>query len=177
MIEYKGKKYSAVHLAAKLGISDSTFRYRVDKYGEEMAIKISTMPPDELKEWQKQARRNSGYEVVKGKLKARARKIKYGGSTFTANELADIFKVKRGTFSSWVNRYGDEEAVKRGEMSQTERYQERIRAMREGMKKGRMSMDKPLPVSDPDYELKNRIKSYRKMGWTDEEILIKGSLT
>lgn len=152
--DYKGQEMTIKQLAQVLKVNHNTLRGRINRYGYDEAVRITEL---------------SGAEIE------RHRTNEYNGKMYTLTELCELFSVSRGTFTSWKNRYGYDRAIELGEMTEKERRQagnENKKAAL-GKIKTRGMANPDIPANDPDYELKNRIESYRKAGWSDDDILVK----
>ena len=95
-------------------------------------------------------------------LRSKNSDMEYKGVTYAPSELARLFGVKSSTFSAWKNRYGSEEAIKRGEMTPDERKEYGYKTRREGVTAKAERRELPMPEFDPYYELKNRAESWIK---------------
>jgi len=88
---------------------------------------------------------------------------KYKGQTYSRDELAEVLGIKKGTFKAWVWRYGRVNAIAIAELPESERKAEMQRLVSNRKTELKSKVDEfEIPMLDPDYELKNRIKHWVK---------------
>lgn len=97
--------------------------------------------------------------------------ITYKGDTKHLSHWADLYKISHTAFSYWFHDYGIEIAVKLACMSREERME--FKATLRGDEPKTMPELEPY---DPDLELKNRIKYWKKQGMSKEEMITKARM-
>lgn len=100
----------------------------------------------------------------------RKKLYEYKGNKYTADQLADMAAEKCGpqAMTNRIKKHGVDKAV---EFDGFEKLRTQAMKGKSG-KPNKIDLVEPEPF-DKDYELKQRIKSYKKRGWSDGEILIK----
>lgn len=166
MIEYKGKKYTASELARELNVTRQMLNRRIKDYGLDEAIRLCRLPKAEQERWRK--------ERTKNNQDRNKTVINYKGQDITLIELCARFNTKTSTFRNWVMRHGEHNAILLMEAKEKDR-PALFAQLNAALKAERLKDPQELP-NDPDYELKNRIISWRQQGWSDDEIRIKARM-
>lgn len=143
---YMGDNLTIKQLAEIKGVSRAYMQVLVNEYGVNDAMAYV----------RKKTRRKKLYE--------------YKGGKYSADQLADMAAEKCGpqAMSIRIKKHGVEKAV---EFDGFEKLRTQAMKGKTG-KNNKIDLVEPEPF-DKDYELKQRIKSYKKLGWSDDEILIK----